>query len=230
MFQWIKIFIFGSVALLLACCATQSAHHRVPHYIDHIPERAIIIAQQTRYLTPQIVVLALHAYNKAQAAGYGEKHILTIIDYAEASTHNRFWVIDLDRNKVLFRELVAHGMGSGMLYATRFSDQINSKTTSIGLFVTAATDYRGRHGRALRLRGLEPGFNGNAWTRAIVIHAGSYVSDRFIHAHGYVGCTWGCPALSAKDLNQIIATIKGGTLVFAYANDANWLAHSKFLH
>lgn len=229
MFQWIKTFMLGSMALLLTCCVSQSGYHHVPYYVDHIPERATVIAGQTRYLTPQIVMLALTAYNKAQAEGYGEKHILTIIDYAEPSIHNRFWVINLDTNKVLFRELVAHGMGSGMLYATRFSDQINSKTTSIGLYMTAPMDYRGRHGRSLRLHGLEPGFNGNAWTRAIVIHSGSYVSDQFIRTHGFVGCTWGCPAVSPKDANQIIATIKGGTLVFAYANDQNWLMHSKFL-
>jgi len=231
MFQWFNRLILFICTLLITCCVTQPGYQHVPHYLDHIPERASALAAQTRYLTPSLASLALTAYNKAQAAGYGGgKHILTIIDYSEPSTRNRIWVIDLDSNKVLFRELVAHGIGSGMLYATQFSDQVNSKTSSIGMYQTANNDYRGRHGHALRLQGLEPGFNGHALHRAIVVHAAPYVCDSYIKKYGYTGCTWGCPALNPKDINQIIATIKGGTLLFAYANDPNWLAHSRFLH
>lgn len=228
-FRSIKIGVVGLV-LLLNGCVTQSAHRHTPQYIDHIPYRAAFLVAQTQDLTVRVATLALQAYNKAQAAGYGDKHILTIIDYSEPSTEHRFWVIDLDSNKVLFHELVAHGVGSGALYATRFSDQINSKETSIGLFLTAQNPYRGRHGESLHLQGLEPGFNGNVWARSIVIHAAPYVCDQFVHQHGMVGQTWGCPALNAKDVRQIINTIKGGTLLFAYANDPNWLQHSRFLN
>lgn len=228
-FRWIKASIMA-LSLFLSGCVSVPTYRHIPQYIDHIPERAALLVAQTQDLTARVAMLALIAYNKAQAAGYGDKHILTIIDYSEPSSEHRFWVIDLDSNKILFHELVAHGVGSGTLYATRFSDQINSKETSIGLFITAANPYRGRHGESLHLQGLEPGFNGNVWARSIVIHAAPYVCDQFVHQHGMAGQTWGCPALNSKDIKQIIDTIKGGTLLFAYANDPNWLQHSKFLH
>ena len=223
-----KIIITLIALFCFTSCTMQPMH--IPHYVDNIPQRAQYIAAQTHYLTPKVAALALMAYNKTQAQGYGEKHILTIIDYSDPSNHNRLWVIDLNNNKVLFRELVAHGVGSGELYATNFSDQIDSRTTSIGMYITAPNDYRGRHRHSLRVKGLEPGFNGNAWSRAIVIHPAPYVCDQFIQQHGFVGRSWGCMALNSKYINQIIATLKGGTLIFAYANDPNWLHHSKLLN
>ena len=45
--------------------------------------------------------------------------------------------------------------------ATSFSDAMNSRQSSIGLFVTADT-YVGSNGYSLRLDGLERGFNANA--------------------------------------------------------------------
>ena len=221
----IVAFIFG---LGSTSCTIQNRH--VPQYVENIPQRAQYIASQSHYLSPKLVVMALNAYNKAQSLGYGEKHILTIIDYSEPSTCSRFWVIDLNTNKILFQELVAHGQGSGSLYATNFSDQINSKSTSVGVYLTAPSPYYGRHGYSLRLKGLEPGFNGNAWTRAIVLHSAPYVCQSFAHTHGFVGRSWGCPALNPKDIKQIINVLKGNTLIFAYGNNPDWLKHSHFLN
>lgn len=212
---------------LLAGCATSPKH--TPHIVGQINQRATLIAKQSAGLRPQVVALALKAYNQAQAAGFGNKHVLTIIDYSLPSTANRLWVINLDNNRVLFSEKVAHGIASGQLYATRFSDQIDSRQTSIGMYLTAAEGYKGRHGYALRLHGLEPGFNNNAFTRAIVLHSAAYVSDDYIDIHGYLGQTWGCPAINSRHLRVIINTLKGGTLIFAYANDSAWLKQSRFL-
>ena len=218
---------------LMLCCIFLSgcAYNHVPHYVDpnEIPERAMSISQQTQSLNPHIITLALNAYNKAQSLGYGNKHILTIIDYSKPSSNNRFWVINLDTNRVLFRELVAHGIGSGDLYSTNFSDRMDSKQSSIGMYVTNEAPYRGRHGYSLRLIGLEPGFNGNAYKRAIVIHGASYVCQEWVEEHGILGQSWGCPALNPRDLKRIINTIAGGTLVFAYANNPVWLNQSVFL-
>ena len=181
------------LALVLTGCATSGVKH-TPYIVNQVDQRAAIIAGQTHnQLRPQLVSLSLSAYNKTQQAGFGNKHIFSIIDYSLPSTVNRLWVINLETNQVLFAEKVAHGVGSGTLYATQFSDQMNSKETSIGMYVTAANGYRGRHGYALRLQGLEPGFNDQALKRAIVLHSASYVSDEFIQSHGYLGQTWGCP-------------------------------------
>lgn len=216
------------LCLILAACNLQPVH--VPHIIDNIPQRVQYICSQTQNLSPKVLALALIAYNKAQKDGYGDKHILTIIDYSNPSTRNRFWVIDLDHNKVLFREMVAHGENSGDLYATNFSDNIDSKQSSIGVFVTAKDSYFGRHGYSLRIKGLEPGYNSNAWSRAIVIHAAPYVCPEFLQKNGFVGRSWGCPAINPRDIKNVINTIRGGTIIFAYANVPDWLQHSYYLH
>lgn len=207
---------------------TQPPH--VPFIVNYIPERAVIIAQQTHnQLRPQLVRLALVAYNKAQKAGYGNQPIFSIIDYSLPSTMTRFWVIDLKTNRVLFSERVAHGIGSGQLYATQFSDQIDSKESSVGMCMTAASGYHGRHGYSLRLYGLEKGFNDQTLTRAIVLHSAPYIDDDYIEDHGFLGQTWGCPAINPQNLSALINTIKGGSLLWIYGYDPYWLKYSPFL-
>ena len=75
---------------------------------------------------------------------------------------------------MLFKELVAHGRNTGDNMATSFSDTMNSRQSSLGLFVTRDT-YVGSNGYSLRLDGLEPGFNAHALERAIVMHGAPYV-------------------------------------------------------
>lgn len=224
------VWLIYCALLLNGCAATTPKPKHVPHVVTHVNQRALLIARQTTFtLRTQLVTLALNAYNRAQKAGYGNKRLLTIIDYSLPSTSKRLWIINLDNNQVLFSEQVAHGVGSGELYATHFSDRINSKETSVGMYVTANQAYRGRHGDSLRLKGLEPGFNDQAFNRAIVLHSATYVSDDFIEEHGYLGQTWGCPAINPHNIVPVINTVKGGTLIFAYGNDRAWLQQSRFL-
>lgn len=87
---------------------------------------------------------------------------------------------------MLFHELVAHGRNSGENMATQFSNQNDSFATSLGLFRTQES-YRGQNGYSLRMKGLEPGFNDNAFDRAIVIHGAPYVSPVLARANGRIG-------------------------------------------
>ena len=87
----------------------------------------------------------------------------------------------------------------------------------------------GQHGRALRLRGLEAGVNDRAAERAIVMHGASYVSREFIERHGRLGRSWGCPALERSAAPEVIDRIAGGSPLFAYYPDPEWLASSRFL-
>jgi hypothetical protein len=179
-------------------------------------------------LDPKVLNLALRAASAAWERGVGAKHLLTVIDYSLPSTRRRLWVLDLEHDKVLFHELVAHGKGSGDNYATRFSDEEGSLQSSLGLF-EATTTYRGQHGYSLRLKGLEEGFNERALERSIVIHGAWYVTEAFAAQHGRLGRSWGCPALDRAVAKEVIDTIKGGTLVFAYYPDEKWLSESRFL-
>jgi hypothetical protein len=68
-----------------------------------------------------------------------------------------------------------------------------------------------------------------AYERAIVMHGAAYVSEDAIKQQGRLGRSWGCPALRTSIAREVIDTVKGRGLVFAYYPDANWLKSSKYL-
>jgi len=154
--------------------------------------------------------------------------VLTVIDYTRPSNEPRLWVLDVPQRRLLRHELVAHGRGSGELYATRFSNEPGSNASSLGLFVTAEV-FDGAHGRSLRLQGVEPGINDQAFDRAIVMHGADYVSLDFAAQTGRLGRSLGCPALPLDVAPQVIDAIQGGTPLFIYYPDAEWLRTSPFL-
>ena len=153
---------------------------------------------------------------------------LTVIDYSKPSSEPRMWVFDLKSRELIYKELVAHGQGSGANMATQFSNEAETHQTSLGLFVTDDT-YVGKNGYSLRLDGLDKGINDRARERAIVMHGAPYVSPSFVKATGRLGRSWGCPAISADVAKRVIDRVKGGGLVFAYYPDAEWLKTSKYL-
>jgi len=180
-------------------------------------------------LREEVLSLALRAYMTALDNGDTNKRIITVIDFSMPSSDKRMWVIDLIDNTILFKEHVAHGSGSGADQATSFSNIENSHQSSIGLLKTAET-YIGKHGYSLKLDGLEPSWNGNARDRYIVIHGADYVSQAFVDRHGRLGRSWGCPALRREISKEIIDTIKGGSLIFAYYPEKSWLDNSTYLN
>jgi len=181
-------------------------------------------------VSADLLNLALGAVSCGIAAGdLQTPPTLTLIDYSLPSTTPRLWVFDLRTGKLLFNELVAHGRNSGDNNATRFSDAMESRETSLGVFRTADT-YVGHNGYSLRLDGLEPGFNGNARDRAIVMHGAPYVDANIAKANGRLGRSWGCPALREAVARQVIDTVRGGGVIFSYYPDPAWLRASKFLN
>ena len=183
----------------------------------------------TRRINSDVLELAFSAASCAVKAGDVQApSTLTVIDYSKPSTEKRLWVLDMRTREILYEELVAHGMGTGDNMATSFSNQNDSHKSSLGLFVTEGT-YVGKNGYSLRLDGLDQGFNDRARERAIVMHGAPYVSTAFAQAQGRLGRSWGCPALRADVAKQLIDTVKGGNLLFAYYPDANWLKTSQYL-
>lgn len=178
--------------------------------------------------SPEVLKLAQAAYDCAIASGVAKPQTLTVIDYSIPSNMERMWVLDMENNRTLFHTLVAHGKGSGEVKPTKFSNQPNSRATSLGLFKTAGT-YQGSNGYSLRLIGLEPGYNDKAESRAVVMHGAPYVNQN-IAKSGRIGRSWGCPAVPQQLAQPIINTIKGGNLVFAYYPENKWLNESKFLN
>jgi hypothetical protein len=156
---------------------------------------------------------------------YGNEDIVTIIDFSKPSTEKRLFILDLRNQKVLYHTFVAHGKNTGANMATKFSNNKGSNQSSLGLYRTGES-YQGKHGYSLRLDGLENGFNDNARSRAVVMHSASYVSESFIKRHGRLGRSWGCPAVPVEFSEEIIDLIKGGSCLYIYADDINYIEHS----
>lgn len=178
---------------------------------------------------PRVLKLALEARACASAQlAIAPPPRLAVIDYSLPSTQPRLWVFDLQAGMLLFHEYVAHGRGSGENLASHFSNLDGSHESSLGLFRTGDT-YEGHNGYSLRMDGLEPGTNDAAMARAIVMHGATYVDPQFARRQGYLGRSWGCPALRPEVAPAIIDSLRNGQMIFAYYPDSDWLAHSPFL-
>jgi hypothetical protein len=178
---------------------------------------------------PQVLASALSAVQCAQASGVGERATrLAVIDYSRSSRVQRLWVFDLQEGRLLYREHVAHGQGTGEDQAERFSNRPGSLQSSLGLFFTTDT-YNGRNGYSLRMDGLEAGINDQAMSRAIVMHGAAYVDPDAAQRKGRLGRSWGCPAVRHAVARPMIDDLKGGQFIFSYYPDPQWLAQSKLL-
>lgn len=182
-------------------------------------------------LRPAVFGKALDAFRVAWARGDTKRTEFTVIDYELPSDQKRLWVIDLATGKLLHHERVAHGRGSDPNNDGRVDQMGNTPeagTSNVGMLKTAET-YQGKHGLSLRLDGLERGFNHNARRRAVVVHAADYVDEDVVAGQGRAGRSLGCPALDPDVNGEIIRTIRGGSLIFAYWPDPKWLRESRYL-
>jgi len=187
------------------------------------------LSRQAPALDRQVLTLATDALQCArQRKQVGAERVLSVIDYSRPSTERRMWVFDLEKQRLLFQEWVAHGRNTGENLAAKFSNNDGSLQSSLGAF-TAQESYIGHNGYSLRLNGLEPGFNDHARERDIVIHGASYVSQAIIRAQGRLGRSQGCPAVRPAVAKQLIDTLRDGAFVFAYYPDRAWLSQSRLL-
>ena len=154
-------------------------------------------------------------------AGYDRikptKHIVAICDFSKTSDQKRFLVVDLDNKKVLSHTYVAHGRNSGDLMATDFSNEKESHKSSLGFYKVGSVIQTALHGPALLLDGLDKGLNDNAREREIIIHGAWYVCESFVKQYGYTGKSFGCPALPADVLKDLMPILADGSLLYIYA-------------
>ncbi|MDN3675846.1 murein L,D-transpeptidase catalytic domain family protein [Flavobacterium paronense] len=159
--------------------------------------------------------LALDGFHLLKEKGLVQKNVLTLVDFSLSSNMKRLWVIDLDRNMILFNTLVAHGRNTGEEFAAQFSNQAESFKSSIGFYATGEI-YDGKHGLSLKLDGLEKGLNDKARERAVVVHGADYVSESFIKQNKRLGRSQGCPAIPVEMNAKIINVIKNKSCLFIY--------------
>ncbi|HVE61831.1 MAG TPA: murein L,D-transpeptidase catalytic domain family protein [Chitinophagaceae bacterium] len=180
-------------------------------------------------LSKEALDYALKGYQKLVDAGtVVNNRYLTIVDFSQSSRKKRFYLLDVQNNKLVHNTFVSHGKNTGIDMAERFSNKMNSEQSSLGFFVTTAT-YTGKHGLSLRLSGQEAGFNDNAEARGIVVHGAAYVNSARVNS-GYMGRSQGCPALPEAEYAKVINIIKNGSVMFIYHPSQNYLQKSALLN
>lgn len=194
-------------------------------YVNSIYQGAGL--QQTG-LNEQVFEKALNGFFNLKAAAKlpESSWIITVIDFAKSSREKRMWIVDVFNKKLILNTWVAHGQGSGDDMANQFSNTNESHQSSLGFYITDDV-YFGKHGRSLRLDGMDAGFNDAARNRAIVVHAADYVGLSAITSLGRLGRSFGCPAVSPDVADQVINNIKGKTLLFISGNNPAYT--SKYL-
>ncbi|MCX2574268.1 murein L,D-transpeptidase catalytic domain family protein [Pedobacter sandarakinus] len=166
-------------------------------------------------------------YNLKSMGTVNQKSILTIADFDQESAKKRLYIIDIDQKKLLLNTWVAHGQNSGGDKPNHFSNTINSNQSSLGFYLTGEI-YYGKHGKSLKLDGMDAGFNNNARARAIVVHGADYVCQQTIDQLGRLGRSQGCPAVSSNLAEKVIATIAEKTVLFINKSEESY--KSKFLN
>jgi hypothetical protein len=171
-------------------------------------------------LDPDVFQKAIIGYLNLKLANKlsANSNVITVVDFNRSSREKRMWIVDLLNKTLLLHTWVSHGQGSGNDMATAFSDTEHSHQSSLGFYVTDDV-YYGKHGRSLRLDGMDAGFNSHARQRAVVIHAANYVCQNTINQLGRLGRSHGCPAVSPEVSEKVINTIKGKNMLFIAGND-----------
>ena len=137
-----------------------------------------------------------------------EDRLVIFVDFSKPRTQRRLWVIE--NNKVLASSYVAHGAGSGVVRATKFSNIKESKMSSLGIFsFNYFFNYKKRvddSGYKFVLNGLES-TNNNAASRGIIIHLPpsnlQYVTEK-----GCTGNSLGCFVVS-KEIFELLKEKSG---------------------
>ena len=91
----------------------------------------------------------------------------------------------------------------------------------MGLYKILDT-YNGDHGKAIRLAGLDPEMNSNAFKRDIVLHSADYVSLKYILVNiltlnsPMIGRSNGCFVVSPRDIDDVVQQLNQGAFLFAW--------------
>ena len=216
-----------SIIILFLSLSNQSSGNAGGALKDEDINQLWLDCKLDKILPVKVFNFALRGYRQTEKIR--RKNILTIIDFSKPSTEKRCFVVDIDKRKLLYHCLVAHGKNSGGNFAGSFSNKPESLKSSLGFYLTAET-YSGKHGYSLRLDGLEKSFNDNARSREIVIHGADYVSEEFIEKHGRMGRSWGCPALPVEISGEVIDKICRGSLLFIYGIEESYFVNSAFIN
>ncbi len=180
-------------------------------------------------LNKEAFTLALKGYselylkNKLKNTKY-----LTVVDMTQSSNTERMFIIDMQEHKIVYKNLVSHGMNTGQEFAKDFSNESNSHKSSLGFYTTGEL-YNGKHDLSMKLDGLEYS-NDHARSRGVVVHSAEYVSKEFIQKNGRLGRSFGCPAIPEKNYESVVNKIKNGSCFFIYYPEKEYMKRSKIVN
>ena len=100
-----------------------------------------------------------------------------IVDFSKSSGKHRFYVCDLNKQKIIASSLSAHGAGKGSsIFNPVFSNEVGSNCSSLGHYIITGRHKMSSTGLpSFRLKGLDKS-NSNAMKRGILIHSAKLVS------------------------------------------------------
>ncbi|AWK07556.1 hypothetical protein HYN56_23730 [Flavobacterium crocinum] len=151
----------------------------------------------------------IEAVKSMIASGSYNSKIAFFMDMRIKSGKNRFFVYDLENNKIIDEGLVANGSGSetDVRGELKFSNEPNSNCTSLGRYAI---------GKSYILKGLDQ-TNNNAVKRMIVLHSYSAVPEN--EQDYYIALSHGCPMVNEvffKRLEKIIDSSKSSIILNVY--------------
>ena len=150
-----------------------------------------------------IIILA-KKLQEQYSKNISNKRYVTIVDFSKSIIEYRLYVIDMKKEKIILKSKVAHGIRSGLLFASKFSDVNGSKMSSLGAFISKGT-YYGTWGYSMKLKGLEFQ-NKHAEERTIVFHSVKKMKTKW---------SSGCFSVPDEINKELINLIKDGTLIYA---------------
>ncbi|UZJ38264.1 murein L,D-transpeptidase catalytic domain family protein [Prosthecochloris sp. SCSIO W1103] len=162
---------------------------------------------------------AVSKYRSSHPHDAAPQH-LAIVDYTKPSFFKRMVIIDMNIGSKSFYR-VAHAAKSGTLEARRFSNISGSNMSSLGLYKTGNV-YRGDHGLAIRLHGLDSLKNSNAFPRDIVLHSADYVSipviiENLLTFNGpRIGRSNGCFVVTPSKIEEVVDKLGRGGFIYAH--------------
>lgn len=144
-----------------------------------------------------------------------------LFNAAGHSGRKRFFIYDLQKNRVMRSSLCCHGMGGKSTCASPdFSNERGSNCTSLGKYRTGERAYS-RYGIHVhyKLHGLER-TNSNAYDRTVVLHSFDPVPEHEIYP-SYLPMGWslGCPVISNSTMmyaDSLLKSKKRPVLLWVY--------------
>lgn len=139
-----------------------------------------------------------------------DTNIAFLIDMKIHSGKKRFFVVDLQKKKVVLKSLCCHGMGGNSSEEkVNYSNVVGSNCTSLGKYKTGLRSYSqwGIHIH-YKMHGLEK-TNNNAFKRTIVLHSYDPISEIDIYpSHLPMGWSLGCPVISNITMTKVDSILK----------------------